>query len=131
MVEEWPQPRGETLPGMQGRLICHCGGHPSPAQNALINRLAWLQAHLALMDEKMMLNGVLSDFGQSSTWHGQTASAACCRPWAWKCHRRNCSRRSACLPTISPEARRQHLSLAASFAAEKQQPTQQHPARAE
>jgi hypothetical protein len=42
-------------------LIRHVGGKPSLAQRALIDRLAWLQVHLALLDERMMRTGELSD----------------------------------------------------------------------
>jgi hypothetical protein len=42
-------------------LIRHVGGNPSPAQNALINRLAMMQLHLARLDERIFKEGGLSE----------------------------------------------------------------------
>jgi hypothetical protein len=46
---------------LRRELIAHVGGNPSAAERALIDRCAMLQTHLARMDEKMFLQGEMSD----------------------------------------------------------------------
>ena len=38
--------------GVRAELVAHVGGKPSATQTALINRAAWLQLHMALLDER-------------------------------------------------------------------------------
>ena len=42
------------------QLVAHVGGHPSHTQELLIARIAWLQVHLARIDERAMADGGLS-----------------------------------------------------------------------
>jgi hypothetical protein len=42
-------------------LIRHVGGKPTTVQSILIHRLAWVQVHLARMDERSFRDGGLSD----------------------------------------------------------------------
>jgi hypothetical protein len=43
------------------RLAAHVGGSPNHAQALIIGRIAWLQVHLARMDERAILDGGLSE----------------------------------------------------------------------
>jgi hypothetical protein len=45
-------------------LVKHVGGRPNAAQRVLIDRLAWLQTHLAGMDERALREGGLSEHAQ-------------------------------------------------------------------
>lgn len=59
---------GNTREGELYRRICrqlreHVGGKPSHAQELLIARIAWLQVHMAHIDERALKDGGLSPHG--------------------------------------------------------------------
>ncbi len=66
---------GRLFIALRAELVAHVGGRPSAVQRAMIDRLAWLQLHLALMDERMMKSGELSDHAgkQYLAWSNSTA----------------------------------------------------------
>jgi hypothetical protein len=51
---------GELYRATVRQLVAHVGGKPSPAEALIIGRIAWLQVHLAHIDERAMLDGGLS-----------------------------------------------------------------------
>lgn len=44
---------GRFLAACRAELASHVGGSPSPAERVLIDRLAWLQLHVLLIDERV------------------------------------------------------------------------------
>lgn len=57
---------GELYRAVVRQLTQHVGGSPNYAQAMLVSRIAWLQVHLAHLDEKAMRNGGLGDNGYKS-----------------------------------------------------------------
>src|SRR5579872_1836512 len=53
--------QGRLFYALRAELVAHVGGKPNATQRALIDRLAWMQVHLARMDERMLLNGELAE----------------------------------------------------------------------
>ena len=51
---------GRLFYAIRTELVAHVGA-PNAAQRALIDRLAWLQVHLARMDQRMLEFGELSE----------------------------------------------------------------------
>jgi hypothetical protein len=66
---------GRMFLALRAELVRHSGGTPNAVQRALIDRLAWLQLHLAKMDERMLQSGELSDHAgkQYLAWSNSTA----------------------------------------------------------
>ena len=52
---------GRLFLAIRAELVGHVGGKPSATERALIDRLAWLQVHLARMDARMMETGEMSE----------------------------------------------------------------------
>jgi hypothetical protein len=52
---------GELYRAVVRQLTAHVGGKPSATQALLIGRLAWLQVHLAHLDQRAMSGTALSD----------------------------------------------------------------------
>lgn len=52
---------GRLFSAIRAELVDHAGGKPNATQRALIDRLAWLQVHLARMDARMMRSGEMTD----------------------------------------------------------------------
>ena len=52
---------GRLFYTLRAELVEHAGGKPNAAQRALIDRLAWMQVHLARMDRRMLESGDLSE----------------------------------------------------------------------
>lgn len=52
---------GRLFLAIRREMVAHVGGQPSATQRALIDRLAWLQVHLARMDARMMQTGEMTE----------------------------------------------------------------------
>jgi hypothetical protein len=55
---------GRFLAACRYELAEHVGGSPSPAERVLIDRLAWLQLHVMLIDEKAAAGSPMSPHDQ-------------------------------------------------------------------
>ena len=66
---------GRLFYTLRAELVAHVGGHPNAAQRALIDRLAWMQVHLARMDQRMLESGDLSEHAgrQYLAWSNSVA----------------------------------------------------------
>ena len=51
---------GELYRATVRQLTAHVGGHPSAAEALMIGRIAWVQVHMAHIDERAMKDGGLS-----------------------------------------------------------------------
>lgn len=74
------QKNGRSREGELFRRVCrdlrrHVGGRPTAAEELLIGRIAWLQVHLAHIDERAMEAGGLSDHATREylAWSGALA----------------------------------------------------------
>jgi hypothetical protein len=52
---------GRFLRAVRSELAEMVGGEPTPAQRAIIDRVAWLRLHVTLLDEKVGSGAILSD----------------------------------------------------------------------
>lgn len=57
---------GRYLAACRAELAQHVGGNPSPAERVLIDRLAWLQLHVLLIDEQVAGGKPMSDHDRKS-----------------------------------------------------------------
>ncbi len=70
---------GEMYRRVVRQLIAHVGGSPSHAQELVIARIAWLQVHLARIDERAMADGGLSPHASREylAWSNTIARLVC------------------------------------------------------
>ena len=66
---------GRLLSRVRADLTAHVGGNPSAVQRALIDQIAMLQLHIAMMDARALRNGRLSerDGRQYLAWSNSAA----------------------------------------------------------
>ena len=66
---------GELYRRISRDLRAHIGGNPTAAQELLIGRIAWLQVHMARIDERAMRDGGLSAHATREylAWHNTIA----------------------------------------------------------
>lgn len=69
--------QGRLFYALRSELVAHVGGSPSAAHRALIDRLAWMQVHLARMDQRILETGEMAEHTgkQYLAWSNSIARA--------------------------------------------------------